>query len=107
MLVTSNFKKNNAISIKLGTGEEVVARFHTSTRDELKVTKAKVLTLNPQTGAAMLIPWLMSTDAENNDVVTINNAQVVALAKPSEGLATSYINSTSSVKMQEKSTLLI
>ena len=55
----------------------------------------------------MLIPWLMSTDAENNDVVTINNAQVVALAKPSEGLATSYINSTSSVKMQEKSTLLI
>ena len=107
MLVTSNFKKNDAISVKLGTGEEVVARFHSSTKDELKVTKSKVLTLNPQTGAAMLIPWLMSTDADNNDVVIINNTQVVALAKPSEGLSKSYLNSTSSIKMQEKSSLLI
>jgi|TARA_B110000858_G_scaffold198513_1_gene265981 hypothetical protein len=108
MLVTSNFKKNDAISIKLSTGEEVVARFYTDTRDELKVIRPKVLTLNPENGNAMLIPWLMSTDADNNDVVVIHNKQVVAVAKPSAGLANSYLNSTSSLKIQEnKPSLLI
>ena len=63
MLVTSNYKKNDIVGIKLSTGEEVVARFDkfdsATNQKTLYIVKPTVLTLNPQNGQAMLIPWLM------------------------------------------------
>ena len=37
MLVISNFSKGDIITAKLSTGEEIVARFESSSADELKV----------------------------------------------------------------------
>ena len=47
MLVTSSYKKNDIIGIKLSTGEEVVARFDkfdSSTKDKTK--RAKIFIRN-------------------------------------------------------------
>ena len=78
MLVTSNYKKNDIIGLKLSTGEEVVARFDkfdSSTKDKtLEIVKPTVLTLNPQTGQAMLIPWLMSLDTQYRLSVSRTNS---------------------------------
>ena len=85
MLVTSSYKKNDIIGIKLSTGEEVVARFDkfdSSTKDKtLNIVKPTVLTLNPQNGQAMLIPWLMSLDAMSSEPVTVSQEQIVAIYK--------------------------
>jgi len=94
MLVISNFKKNDVITIKLSTGEELVARFDADTGSELKVIKPTVLTLNPTDGKAMLIPWLMSIDTGSSDPVVIGKQQVVAVSKPHKGIADGYIQNT-------------
>ena len=97
MLVISNFKKGDIVTVKLSTGEEIVARFESSSADELKVVKPTVLTLNPQNGQAMLIAWLMSIDAHNSEPVSIKGNQIVATAKTIKSLADSYTQSTTGI----------
>lgn len=99
MLVTSNYKKNDIISIKLSTGEEVVGRFSASNETSVNVVKPTVLTLNPQSGQVMLIPWLMSIDVHSSEPVEIKNSQVVALGKPSKGIADVYLQGSSGIAM--------
>ena len=97
MLVISNFKKGDVITVKLSTGEELVARFESVSADELKLVKPTVLTLNPQNGQAMLIAWLMSIDAHNSEPVSIKGNQVVATARTIKALADSYTENTSGI----------
>ena len=97
MLVISNFKKGDIITAKLSTGEEIVARFESFNMDELKVIKPTVLTLNPQNGQAMLIPWLMSIDTASSDPVTIKKEHIVTTNKPNKSLADAYIQSTTGI----------
>jgi len=97
MLVISNFKKGDIVTVKLSTGEEIVARFESFNMDELKVIKPTVLTLNPQNGQAMLIAWLMSIDAHNSEPVSIKGNQIVATARTIKSLADSYTQSTTGI----------
>lgn len=97
MLVISNFKKGDVITIKLSTGEELVARFDADTGSELRVVKPTVLTLNPQQQGIMLIPWLMSIDAHSSDPVTIGKSQIVAVSKPHKPLADNYMQNTTGI----------
>ena len=97
MLVTSNYKKNDIISIKLSTGEEVVGRFSASNETSVNVVKPTVLTLNPQSGQVMIIPWVMSIDVHSSEPVEIKNSQVVALGKPSKGIADVYLQGSSGI----------
>ena len=97
MFVISNFSKGDIITAKLSTGEEIVARFESSSADELKVVKPTVLTLNPQNGQAMLIAWLMSIDAHSSEPVSIKGNQIVATARTIKGLADSYTQSTTGI----------
>lgn len=97
------------MTIKLSTGEELVARFDADTGSELKVVKPTVLTLNPQNGQAMLIPWLMSIDAHSSQPVVIAKAQVVAAGKPHKPLADNYMQNTTGIStdVQEASALIL
>ena len=99
MLVTSSYKKNDIISIKLSTGEEVVGRFNASDATSIDVVKPTVLTLNPQSGQVMLIPWLMSIDVHSSEPVEIKNSQVVALSKPAKGISDVYLKDSSGIAM--------
>ena len=107
MLVTSNYKKNDIIGIKLSTGEEVVARFEkfdsATNQKTLYIVKPTVLTLNPQNGQAMLIPWLMSLDVHSSESVTVSQDQIVAMYKPSKGIADVYLQGSSGIAMPNRS----
>lgn len=106
MLVISNFKKGDTVTIKLSTGEELVTRFDADTGSELKVVKPTVLTLNPSNGQAMLIPWLMSVDAHDSTPIVINKSQIVAVGKPITTLGNSYLESTTGIAKAEASLIL-
>jgi len=97
MLVISNYKKGDPVTVKLSTGEELVARFDADVGGELKVVKPTVLTLNPSNGQAMLIPWLMSIDAHDSSPVVINKNLVVAISRPIKALADNYMQNTSGI----------
>ncbi len=106
MLVTSNYKKNDIVSIKLSTGEEVVARFESSnsSAQTIDVIKPTVLTLNPQDGKVMLIPWLMSIDVKSSDPVQIKDSQIVAMAIPNKAIANVYLQGSSGIAMPNGNT---
>ena len=107
MLVTSNYKKNDIVGIKLSTGEEVVARFDkfdsATNQKTLHIVKPTVLTLNPQNGQAMLIPWLMSMDVHSSDPVTVSQDQIVAMYKPSKGISDVYMKGSTGIAMPDRS----
>ena len=96
MLVISSYKKGDTICVKVSTGEEIVGRFE-SQEGDIQVVKPCVITLNPQNGQAMLIPWLMSIDTASSDPVTIKKDHIVTTNKPNKSLADAYIQSTTGI----------
>ncbi len=96
MLVISSYKKGDTICVKVSTGEEIVGRFE-SQEGDIQVVKPCVITLNPQNGQAMLIPWLMSIDTASSDPVTIKKEHIVTTNKPNKSLADAYIQSTTGI----------
>ena len=92
----SSYKKGDTICVKVSTGEEIVGRFE-SMEEDIQVVKPCVITLNPQNGQAMLIPWLMSIDTASSDPVTIKKDHIVTTNKPNKSLADAYIQSTTGI----------
>ena len=96
MLVISNYKKGETVCVKVSTGEEIVGRFESQDED-MQVVKPCVITLNPQNGQAMLIPWLMSIDTTSSDPITIKKEHIITTNKPNKSLADAYIQSTTGI----------
>ena len=96
MLVISSYKKGDTICVKVSTGEEIVGRFESQDGD-IQVIKPCVITLNPQNGQAMLIPWLMSIDTTSSDPITIKKEHILTTNKPNKSLADAYIQSTTGI----------
>ena len=96
MLVNSSYKKGETICVKVSTGEEIVGRFDSQDGD-IQVVKPCVITLNPQNGQAMLIPWLMSIDTTSSDPITIKKEHVLTTNKPNKSLADAYIQNTTGI----------
>ena len=65
MLLDKPIKKNDIISLKLLTGEEVIAQFQEETDNELIVSKASIVAANPQGGLG-LVPWIISSVPSSN-----------------------------------------
>ena len=96
MLVISSYKKGDTICVKVSTGEEIVGRFE-SQEGDIQVVKPCVITLNPQNGQAMLIPWLMSIDTTSSDPITIKKEHILTTNKPNKSLADAYLQSTTGI----------
>ena len=96
MLVISNYKKGETVCVKVSTGEEIVGRFESQDED-MQVVKPCVITLNPQNGQAMLIPWLMSVDTTSSDAITIKKEHIITTNKPNKNLTEAYIQSTTGI----------
>ena len=96
MLVNSSYKKGETICVKVSTGEEIVGRFDSQDGD-IEVVKPCVITLNPQNGQAMLIPWLMSIDTTSSDPITIKKEHIITTNKPNKSLSDAYIQSTTGI----------
>ena len=96
MLVISSYKKGDTICVKVSTGEEIVGRFESQDGD-VQVVKPCVITLNPQNGQAMLIPWLMSIDTTSSDPITIKKEHIITTNKPNKSLSDAYIQNTTGI----------
>ena len=97
MLVNSNYKVGDVITIKMATAEEVVAKFSENHDDAISVTKPLVFTMNPQYGNAMLIPWLMSVDHRDPNPIRVNKSTIITVTKANKQIADHYTQVTSSI----------
>ena len=96
MLVNSSYKKGETICVKVSTGEEIVGRFESQDGD-IEVVKPCVITLNPQNGQAMLIPWLMSIDTNSSEPIKIRKEHIITTNKPNKSLSDAYIQNTTGI----------
>jgi len=94
MLINKGFAKNDVVSIKLASGEEVVARFDEKT--DTTITIDKPMCIVPQQQGMGMAPFMFTTDETS---FTLNLSSVVVITKTQSDLAKSYVEGTTSIQM--------
>lgn len=88
------FKANDVITLKLVSGEEVIARLES---DEDNVYRlAKPATLVADQGQPALAPFMMT--AKNDASVVIDKSKVITVTKTQEQMAEQYTQQTTSIQ---------
>jgi len=96
-MIKENSKfKNEVVSFKLGSGEEIIAKVKSHDDDTFELNKAVVLAMAPDGSGIRLIPWLMST---NTDDISLNRCNILGYAITSSDIADQYTQSVSSIQI--------
>jgi hypothetical protein len=94
MLLRKPLEKGSIVTIKLNSGEEIIARFESENDTDLVVSKPSVLTSNG-TGLGIM-PWMISASLGD---IALNKSTIVTFTQTDEQIAKSYIEATSSIKL--------
>jgi|TARA_B110001454_G_scaffold209849_1_gene223766 hypothetical protein len=95
MLIELNNKKGNIISIKLVTGEELVARFEEETDTDITVDKPMSLQIGPQ--GVGITQFMLTMDM--NSKVTISKHNCLVIATTRKEMSDQYIQGTTGLAM--------
>lgn len=91
--ILDKLTKHDTITIKLASGEEVVASFQEADDTSLSIDKPLALSPTPQGGVG-LVPWIFSCKP---GPTTINVNSVLALVETDTEVADAYQQSTSNI----------
>ena len=80
------FKEGNLITLKLVSGEEVIAKFKTLTSDYIRIEKALVLMQGPQ---GLAFGTFFST-AEQKEPININKDKITSIANINDKIKNEY-----------------
>jgi|TARA_A200000159_G_scaffold126767_1_gene122158 hypothetical protein len=94
MLLERPIKKGSIITVKLNSGEELVARFETEDDDSLNISKVRTVAHGQQ--GLGIIPWMMTSQTAT---ISINKSTVVAYTPTDEEIAKSYQENTTDIKL--------
>jgi len=95
MLVQKPIAKNDIITIKLTTGEELIAKFIEDSETELVVERATTMAANPQGGLG-LVPWMMSAMP---DKISLNKSTVLAYTQTVKEIADKFVEATTNIQL--------
>lgn len=95
MLIDKGVTSGEVVTIKLTSGEELVARLDSETDTFVKLSKTMVLTAGPN-GLAM-VPYLFTV--EQDKVISLNKSTITVIAATMKAAASQYLESTSSIKI--------
>lgn len=94
MLIKKPISKGAVITIKLTSGEEVLARFSEDTDTVLDVDKPATIAQGPK--GMGIIPWMMTSQTAS---VKLNKSTVVAYAATDDEIAKAYTENTTDLKL--------
>lgn len=94
MLMPKLISKGSIISIKLTSGEEVLARYDTENDSELCIDKPATIAQGPK--GMGIIPWMMTSQTAS---VKLNKNTVVAFTITDEEIAKAYTENTTDIKL--------
>ena len=95
MLIELNYKKGDIISIKLVTGEELVARFEEETDTNITVDKPMSLQIGPQ--GVGITQFMLTMDMDSKVTISKHNCLVIALTR--KEMSDQYIQGTTGLAM--------
>ena len=97
------FKEGNLITLKLVSGEEVIAKFKTLTSDYISIEKALVLMQGPQ---GLAFGTFFST-AEQKESINIYKNKITSIANINDKIRKEYERIFSTVKVPEKPKIIV
>ena len=95
MLFEINYKKGDIISIKLVTGEELIARYESET--ETDITIDKPMTLQVGTQGVGISQFMLTMDMDSK--VTISKHNCLVIAPTRKEMSDQYIQGTTGLAM--------
>tara|TARA_B100001964_G_C14205688_1_gene587998 strand:- start:778 stop:1152 length:375 start_codon:yes stop_codon:yes gene_type:complete len=94
MLLEKPIEKGSIVTVKLNSGEELIARFETEDDDILSISKVRAIAQG-QSGIG-LIPWMITSQSAT---ISINKTTVVAYTQTEEEIAKSYQQNTTDITL--------
>ena len=94
MLLEKPIAKNDIVSIKLITGEEILGVYKEETAEKLTLGKPATIAANGQ--GMGIIPWMMTTKAEK---IELNKTTVIAIAQTDEQISKAYTEATTNIQL--------
>ena len=95
MIIETPYKNGDTVSLKLSSGEEIVARLEDETTKEFVVKKPMVLIA--QAEGLGLAPFMFSVSPDAKFNITVSSVSCVA--KTAQEIAKQYTSQTSSIQM--------
>ena len=95
MLIDKGISAGEVITLKLSSGEEVIAKLIEETVTSYKITKPLVLSMSAK-GVGM-IPYLFTVNPSKE--ININKTQVTVVAPTDKDFATQYIEGTTGIAL--------
>lgn len=95
MLISKPITEGSTVTLKLTSGEELVARFNGESDTHYKLGKPVVLTMTPQ-GIGM-VPYLITVDPDLD--VSISKGTVTVMATTGKQASDQYIQGTTGIKL--------
>ena len=89
MIIETPYKNGDTVSIKLTSGEEVVARLEEETVKGTKVKNPMMLVANQQ--GVGLGPFMFTA---NSDSFTLNSSAILCITKTEKDMASQYVQTT-------------
>ena len=97
------FKEGNVITLKLASGEEVIAKFKALNSDYISIEKALVLMQGPQ---GLAFGTFFST-AEQKEPINICRNKITSIANINDKIKAEYERIFSTVKVPEKPKIIV
>lgn len=94
MLLEKPIAKNDVVSLKLNSGEELIGSYQDE--NETQYTIDKPVCLVPVEQGISFAPFMMTTESTK---FSINKNSVVSMARTAEQLAKNYTEQTTSIKL--------
>lgn len=95
MLFEKTKEQGSVVTLKLTSGEEIIARFEEENATGIKVSKPMVLSMTQQ-GVGMM-PYLFTVNPDNS--IVFNYPAVVVVAATDEDFGKQYIQATTGIKL--------
>ena len=93
-MLIQTFKPNDIVTMKMITGEEVIAKLVSNEDNTYRVSKPLVLSITPQ-GPAMT-PFLLTADLDNE--INLSKNFVIAIATTESSTKNHYIKGTTGIE---------
>ena len=97
-----NIEPNSIVTIKLDSGEEVIAKFVVDQESYVTVVKPLVIMMGPQ---GLAFGTYVATMDHNKDI-NISKDHIMVMGKVNDKVEAEYVNATSSIKQPPKSTIV-
>jgi hypothetical protein len=98
-----NFKEETLVTLKLVSGEEVIAKFKTLTSDYITIDKALTLMQGPK---GLAFGTFFAT-AEQNEPINISRDKITSIANINDKIKAEYERVFSSIKTVDKPKIIV